>query len=149
MHEDDLTQVMRRVELFRGLSQEQLQRIAGIGRREVYGHGQTICEQGSPGDQMYIISRGQVEVVVKDSSGASYPVVYLGTGQVVGEMALIDAGKRSASVVGAEDNTVVYSIPNEDFTHLCQTDTAIGYIMMRNMALDLSFKLRHRDTGGG
>jgi CRP-like cAMP-binding protein len=146
MHEEDLTQVMRRVELFRGLSAEQLRRIATISRREVYHKGQTVCVQGSPGDKMYIISRGQVEVVVQDSSGTSFPVLYLGTGQVVGEMALIDSGKRSASVLGAEDETVVYSIPNDDFTRLCTADTGIGYIMMRNLAQDLSFKLRHRDS---
>ncbi|NWF68497.1 MAG: cyclic nucleotide-binding domain-containing protein [Chloroflexi bacterium] len=146
MHEEDLTQVMRRVELFRGLSQAQLQRIANISAREVYGKGDTICTQGSPGDRMYIISHGQVEVVVRDRSGESYPVLYLGQGQVVGEMALIDQGVRSASVIGADDNTIVYSIPNEDFTQLCQTDTAIGYVMMRNLAQDLSFKLRHRDS---
>jgi CRP-like cAMP-binding protein len=146
MHEEDLTQVMRRVELFRGLSAEQLRRIAAISNREVYHKGQTVCVQGSPGDKMYIISHGQVEVVVQDSSGTSFPVLYLGTGQVVGEMALIDSGKRSASVLGAEDDTVVYSIPNDDFTHLCTIDTGIGYIMMRNLAQDLSFKLRHRDS---
>jgi CRP-like cAMP-binding protein len=149
MHEEDLTQVMRRVELFRGLSPEQLQRIANISKREVYQRGQTICVQGSPGDKVYIISRGQVEVVVQDSVGDSYPVVYLGTGQVVGEMALIDEGKRSASVIGADEDTIVYSIPNREFIQLCATDTGIGYVMMRNMAQDLSFKLRHRDTGGG
>ncbi|MFN8375770.1 MAG: cyclic nucleotide-binding domain-containing protein [Anaerolineae bacterium] len=149
MHEEDLTQVMRRVELFRGLSQEQLKRIAGISQREVYQRGQTICVQGSPGDKIYIISHGQVEVVVQDSSGAAVPVVYLGTGQVVGEMALIDEGKRSASVLGADDDTIVYSIPHQDFRQLCATDTGIGYVMMRNLAQDLSFKLRHRDTGGG
>lgn len=149
MHEEDLTQVMRRVELFRGLSQEQLQRIANISKREVYQRGQTICVQGSLGDKVYIISRGQVEVVVQDSAGDSYPVVYLGTGQVVGEMALIDEGKRSASVIGADEDTIVYSIPNREFIQLCATDTGIGYVMMRNMAQDLSFKLRHRDTGGG
>jgi CRP-like cAMP-binding protein len=146
MHEEDLTQVMRRVELFRGLSTEQLGRIAAISHREVYHKGQTVCVQGSPGDKMYIISHGQVEVVVQDSSGTSFPVLYLGTGQVVGEMALIDSGKRSASVLGAENDTVVYSIPNDDFTQLCTTDTGIGYIMMRNLAQDLSFKLRHRDS---
>ena len=44
-----------------------------------------------------------------------------------------------------EDQTIVYNIPNNKFTALCVADTAIGYIMMRNIAQDLSFKLRHRD----
>ena len=52
---------------------------------------------------------------------------------------------RSASVIGVDDETVVYGIPNDRFTALCVSDPEIGYIMMRNIAQDLSFKLRHRD----
>ena len=60
-------------------------------------------------------------------------------------MALLDQGARSASVIAIEDGTTVYGISSQDFMNLCKTDTAIGYVMMRNMALDLSFKLRHKN----
>jgi CRP-like cAMP-binding protein len=142
----ELLQVMKRVELFRGLNDEQLQRLAGISQKEVYPKDATICSQGEPGDKMYIVADGQVEIMVRDRHGQSYSAVYLGEGQVVGEMSLIDQGNRSASVLAAEEDTVVYSIPGDDFTALCMDDTAIGYVMMRNLALDLSFKLRHRDA---
>jgi CRP-like cAMP-binding protein len=142
----ELLQVMKRVELFRGLNDEQLQRLAGISQKEVYSKDATICHQGEPGDKMYIVADGQVEIMVRDRHGQNYSAVYLGEGQVVGEMSLIDQGNRSASVLAAEEDTVVYSIPGDDFTALCADDTAIGYVMMRNLALDLSFKLRHRDA---
>ena len=66
-------------------------------------------------------------------------------------MALIDLGKRSATVRCSRDNTILRSIQGEDFTALCEEDTAIGYVIMRNIAVDLSFKLRHRnlDLGSG
>jgi CRP-like cAMP-binding protein len=60
-------------------------------------------------------------------------------------MALLDQGVRSASVVAIEEETELYAISADAFVNLCQQDTAIGYIMMRNMALDLSFKLRHKN----
>ncbi len=138
-----LLEVMKRVELFQDLDDTQLKRLGSISKEAVYKAGTTIFSQGDVGDKMFIIGKGQVEVVVQDSQGESYPAVYLGPGQVVGEMALIDQGTRSASVLAALDDTVVYSIPSEDFTALCRQDTAIGYLMMRNMAQDLSFKLRH------
>ena len=72
-------------------------------------------------------------------------MVYLGAGQVVGEMTLVDSGRRSASVISAEEGTIVYSIPNDVFSRLCETDTGIGYMIMRNIAQDMSFKLRHHD----
>jgi CRP-like cAMP-binding protein len=139
-------QVMKRVELFRGLNDVQLQRLAAISQKEEYRHNATICEQGDPGDKMYVVVQGQVEIVVRDNQGKTYSAVYLGEGQVVGEMSLIDQGNRSATVLAAEDGTVVYAISGDDFTTLCREDTGIGYVMMRNLALDLSFKLRHRDA---
>jgi CRP/FNR family transcriptional regulator, cyclic AMP receptor protein len=141
----ELMQIMKRVELFRGLNNEQLQRLSDISREEIYNANVPIFEQGAIGDRMYIVSKGQVEVRVRDRSGQSRAALYLGEGQVFGEMALVDNGRRSATLVAVDDNTVVYSIPSEEFTTLCRTDTAIGYVMMRNIAQDLSFKLRHHD----
>lgn len=138
--------MMKYIELFRGLSDSQLKRLAEISQKETYSEEQEIVRQGSPGDKMYLVGQGQVEVQFRDGTGASHPAVYLGEGQVFGEMALLDQGPRSATVVAVEDGTVLYSIPGDKFTKLCSTDTNIGYLMMRNVALDLSFKLRHRDT---
>ena len=142
---DDLLQILKGVELFRDLTEDQLDQIGQISRKEVYSKAETICKQGDPGDAMYVISSGQVEINVRDSKGNSYSALYLGEVQLVGEMALVDKGTRSASVIGVEPENVVYRIPNDKFTELCVADTAIGYIMMRNIAQDLSFKLRHRD----
>lgn len=73
-------------------------------------------------------------------------VLIMGEGQVFGEMALLDHGARSASVKALKPETVVYTLSGEDFRALCQKDTAIGYVMMRNIALDLSFKIRHQNS---
>jgi CRP-like cAMP-binding protein len=140
-----LLDIMKRVELFRGLDESQLERITAISTQETLTKDTKIFNQGDSGDKMYIISQGQVEVRVRGADGESRAALYLGIGQVFGEMALIDSGPRSAAVVAVDDDTVIYSIPTDDFTNLCQTDTGIGYIMMRNIAQDLSFKLRHRD----
>lgn len=141
----DISSILKRAELFRSLDDAQLDRIAQIAHEERYEGEALIFDQGSIGDRMYIVARGQVEVRVRDSLGETYAAVYLGEGQVFGEMALIDEGRRSAAVLAVEDGTLLYSIPSADFARLCTTDTAIGYLMMRNIAQDLSFKLRHRD----
>ncbi len=141
----ELKQILKRVDLFRGLNNAQIDQIASISQEENYDQGVVIFKQGSAGDKMYIVGAGQLEVQVRDSDGTTYAAIYLGEGQIVGEMALIDQGKRSASVMAVENGTTIYSIPNHEFTALCERDTAIGYIMMRNIAQDLSFKLRHRD----
>jgi CRP/FNR family transcriptional regulator, cyclic AMP receptor protein len=140
----DLLSIMKRVELFRGLSDQQLTQIGDLSTRQTYPDGAMIISQGSQGDAIYIISSGQVAVQARNPRGENVDAVYLGEGQIVGEMALIDQAPRSASVAAVGEETVVYSIPIQEFTTLCQANTDIGYIMMRNMAQDLSFKLRHQ-----
>jgi CRP/FNR family cyclic AMP-dependent transcriptional regulator len=140
-----VVKVLQQVELFRGLSLEQLEQVGKIAQEEQFTLSDVICRQGDKADKLYIISSGQVEISVSHQNGHGEPVVYLGAGQVVGEMTLVDSGRRSASVIAVEEGTVVYSIPNETFSRLCETDTAIGYLIMRNIAQDMSFKLRHHD----
>ena len=60
-----------------------------------------------------------------------------------GAVGLLDRGLRSATVNAKADNTALYAISRDDFVKLCEQDTRIGYIVMRNVAADLSFKLRH------
>lgn len=141
----ELVNILRGVELFHGLDTTQLQRLADISQSETFNIDAVIFSQGSPGDKIYILTKGQVEIRFDDNKGGGHAGLYLGAGQIFGEMALLDQGGRSASVVAIEDGTTVYGISSADFHTLCQTDTAIGYVMMRNMALDLSFKLRHKN----
>jgi CRP/FNR family transcriptional regulator, cyclic AMP receptor protein len=139
-------EVLRHVELFRGLTDAQLDRIGQISTLEIHPRGNIIFEQGAVADKLYVIGAGQVEIAVTNAQGERYPAVYLGAGQIVGEMGLVDAGKRSAAAIAVEEQTQVYCIDALDFQQLCEQDTAIGYLMMRNIAQDLSFKLRHTDS---
>jgi CRP/FNR family transcriptional regulator, cyclic AMP receptor protein len=141
----ELVSMLRGVELFHGLDTNQLSRLANISQSETFNTDDVIFNQGGSGDKMYIVTKGQVEIRFDDHKGHSQTGLYLGQGQIFGEMALLDQGVRSASVLAIEDGTTVYGISSQDFLDLCKADTAIGYIMMRNMALDLSFKLRHQN----
>ena len=60
-------------------------------------------------------------------------------------MALVDGGPRSASLRAISDPTVVQVIHRSDFEQLCTKNTRLGYIVFRNLAADLSFKLRIRN----
>ncbi|HLV33653.1 MAG TPA: cyclic nucleotide-binding domain-containing protein [Spirillospora sp.] len=143
---DEIKQLLKHINLFRGLSEDQLDQVALLTRPESYDRDAVIFEQNDSGDKMYIVQSGQVEVQVKDRAGGLNSVLILGEGQIFGEMALLDHGARSASVVALQPNTRLYTISRDDFKELCQQDTGIGYVMMRNIALDLSFKIRHQNS---
>jgi CRP/FNR family transcriptional regulator, cyclic AMP receptor protein len=149
----DIKQVLRQVELFEGLSEAELIQVAAICTLKELHTGDTLIHQGEQGDQLYIITEGFVEVVLSDAQQQEKRVVVnLGPGQIIGEIALLDQGPRSASVRATAEPTIVQSIHHNDFNNLCAQNNHIGYLVMRNMAADLSFKLRHRnlaDLAGG
>ena len=140
-----LMQTLKQVELFHDLTSVQLERLSALCQSQIRAQGDVIFKQGDPADTLYIIASGQVEIAVHNAQGGLMPEVYLGSGQIIGEMGLVDAGTRSASVTAAEHDTHIYSILAEDLNRLCEEDTALGYRLMRHIAQDLSFKLRHHD----
>ncbi|MFM8320676.1 MAG: cyclic nucleotide-binding domain-containing protein [Chloroflexota bacterium] len=142
----ELAQVLHGIDLFEGLDEDQLVEVAEICKVRLYSAGQVIAQEGSQGDEFYIITEGFVEVMIgeRPNSGPRV-VVSLGTGQIIGEMALLDQGPRSATVRATSQPTVLQVIHRDDFETLCRKDTRLGYTVMRNLAHDLSFKLRHRN----
>jgi CRP-like cAMP-binding protein len=142
----ELKQLLRGIMLFSGLNDDELDSVAAICQRKELTRGEVLAEQGAPGDELYIVTSGFVEVSV-DSGAEEAPkiVVNLGSGQIIGEMALIDKGPRSATVRAISESTVVQGIHRDDFNKLCEQNSRIGYVVMRDIAADLSFKLRHRN----
>jgi len=62
-----------------------------------YADGEYIIRQGEVGDTMFVIQKGEVEVLV-DRNGVTTTVACLGADEIIGEMALFDRELRSASV---------------------------------------------------
>lgn len=148
----DLVELLRRSELFSDLTEEKIRQIIAIGQLRTFVADEDVISEGDPSNELYVIQSGMVEIlvpvaVVTDIPGVLEltPVVQLGKGQVFGEIALVDLGARSATVRSVEDGTTLFVIPRDTFWMLCEADHHIGYVVMRNIARDLSFKLRHRN----
>jgi CRP/FNR family cyclic AMP-dependent transcriptional regulator len=144
---------LKRIEIMNGLTEDQLDQIAAVCRERVYQAGEVIVRHREPTDELYIIASGSAEVDLSGNGGPLGPhllpgphaLVSLGQGQIFGEMALVDTGLRSATVRCSSNDTRVLMISRHDLIGLCERDTDIGYRVMRNLAADISFKLRHRN----
>lgn len=139
-----ISALLKRVHLFRGLSQEEFEAVAGLCQPRQLEPGELVIEQNTTGKEMYIIGEGSVDVFISGLENAR-SLVMLGKGQVIGEMALIDQGYRSASVRATEEGASLYLIESEAFYELCRQNNHIGFVVMRNLAIDVAFKLRHRN----
>ena len=142
----DLKKILQNVDLFEGLTDKELERVAAICVEKRFNPGELITREGATETELYVINEGFVEILLGERSATpARVVVSLGPGQIIGEMALVDQGPRSASVRATSKPTVVQTIRRADFESLCQKETHIGYVIMRNLAADLSFKMRHRN----
>ncbi len=139
-----IANLLKRVQLFTNLSEAELAQVAEICTEKIVAPNEFVVKQNTTGTEMYIIASGSVEVFIQGLSSARSLVV-LGEGQVIGEMALIDQGYRSASVRATNDGAHLYVIESDAFYNLCQQNNYIGFIVMRNLAIDIAFKLRHRN----
>jgi HEAT repeat protein len=99
---------LRRVSLFQNLSLDDLLALDAALRRVDYLEGETIFEEGSVGDDFYLISEGEVSVRTGGASGGeSVERARLSTGDFFGEMALFDDEPRSATCVAAKACTLL------------------------------------------
>ena len=91
------TELLADVPLFQFLDENERASLAE--RLEVvrFPEGKLIFEYGSPGDELFIIRYGEVEVFFKDDTGEKIVLEVASKGDFFGELSLLDAGSRSAS----------------------------------------------------
>jgi CRP-like cAMP-binding protein len=93
-----------------------------------FGAGQSIFNEGDPGDVAYGIQDGEVEIVLRGEV-----VDTAGPGSIIGEMALIDSKPRSASAIARTDCKLV-PIDERRFAFLVQQTPFFAINVMRIMA---------------
>lgn len=95
--------------------------------------GRAFIRDGEPGDCLYLVNHGEVEVCRPD-----LPPVRLGAGHVVGEMALLNREPRNADVVAVTD-CVLSRLAADDFLQLCERLPELKIILTRLVAHRLNW----------
>ena len=100
--------LLRRMDLFQGLRVNELAAIASATEDSAAPAGQDVVREGEPGDTMYLIVKGKVNVTKAGDDGCSLTLAELGEGDYFGEMALFEEGLvRSATVTAATDTQLL------------------------------------------
>lgn len=98
---------------------------------EVAG-GQTLMQQGEPGDSMYLSVSGRLRAYVSSDGEAPRMVRELGRGEVIGEMSLYTAAPRSATVVAIRDSLLV-RLDKAQFLQLIERQPGVGIALTRQI----------------
>lgn len=145
--------VLNQADIFYDFTPDQLKLVSSICLEKHFGLGQIIFQENSASDELYLIARGEVEILIDpalvsdrlDAPSQPTTIATLRRGQSFGEVALVDQGLRSASARSAHQDTSLLIIPQGKLMALCEADTELGYRLMKNLAADLALKIRNTD----
>jgi len=134
-------ELLDRIGLFAGLTEEQVQRLAAACGHASFAAGERIFAQESECAETFLVLDGDVDIQVEgheDSVGA------VGPGECLGEVALLtDSGHSASAVAGTDVQAAV--LKRSDLTELVRQRPDIGVVLYRNLARGLGDKLRRSD----
>ena len=104
-----ICEFLRPIELFKTLTPRQLTDVAEHMKKRHFAAGETIIREGEPGEEFFLVSDGEVEVIRADRE-----VARMGPGDFFGEVALISGEPRNATIV-AEGEVDTYVLGKTDF----------------------------------
>jgi CRP/FNR family transcriptional regulator, cyclic AMP receptor protein len=135
---------LQAIPIFAGLRAAALKEIANAVEEAAFRSGDIIVREGEPGNRMFIIGSGSVEIVKYLGQPRETVLAVLRPRDFLGEMSIIDCVARSASVRAVEE-TSLFALKGIDLYHLFQYRPDQYAIIILNIARDISRRLRAID----
>lgn len=108
----EIATILRRVPVFKPLTNREVDKLAGRARRVIYGPHDRIVIQGDKGASLFVVEAGFVEVLVRQADGHDIAVATLEPGAVFGEAALLTGVERTATVRSMGES-ILYEISKQ------------------------------------
>src|SRR5574341_2633439 len=125
---------LQRIKLFSGLSVAECQEVVKRMKRRDFPPNQVIVREGAPGNSMFFITAGLIEVRKKDANtGIDFLLTEMGPGQNFGEMSLLTGKPRTATVTATQPTTCAV-LEQQDFQDLFLSYPKIGLALTTILA---------------
>jgi len=128
------------VSLFKGLNKEELKEIYENLEEIEFESGRVIFEEGAPGNKMYIIKEGKVEVRLKRGD-LILVLAELKKGDFFGEFSLVQEAERSATCI-ATQKVILLSLSREKFWKIAEKNPRIGLKVLKNLSEEMAERIR-------
>ena len=107
-----------------------------------FAAGDTICREGDDGDRMWLLAKGSVSVRLISADGrVNLRIASLSRGTTIGEMALLEQARRSATIV-ADEQVVAYELLRSGYALLLSEHPVIATKLLSNLSRELARRLR-------
>lgn len=131
--------------LFREFNEKELAALAEYVGEISLRQGEKAFRSGDKGDELYLVRRGTLMVLLPLEGGKFHHLATICQGGVIGELAFLDRGVRSADVE-AKTGTDVYVLSRSRFNELARANATIGVQVFARLALSISESLRQTDA---
>jgi hypothetical protein len=124
---------LRSAPIFSKIAPQGLAELARASFEDEYAPGETLCVEGEPGNEVFILLKGEVRILKKDSAGEKF----IGTekaGGFIGEMAVLDPAPRSATLVAGDEGARALRLNGDAFRDSLNRDPTIAASVLRILA---------------
>lgn len=119
--------------LFAACRADELNDLLSLASQLIMKKGQTLLLQGDPGDSLIILLTGQARVTMVASNGREITLDYADPGSVLGEIAVLDGGDRTASVIAMTDGRYL-RLTRAAFEAFVERQPGMAWRLMRGLA---------------
>ena len=145
MRDEGAALELHEIELFAGRKQETLAALEQCMEKRSVAKGETIFSRGDAGDELFLIRRGAVRIVLPLSDRQLHHLGTFGRGAFFGEMSFLDGDPRSANAVAFVD-TELYVLSRSAFEKLAEEHKKLGLRLMEGIASVLASRLRYTNA---
>lgn len=131
--ESETVLTLKQVPIFEGFSEKEFKELEKLIHHRVYKPGEFIFKLQAPGEGMYIIFSGHVEIILGTDTKDKHILATLKKGDFFGELALLDAEPRSASAVSI-DHSEMLGFFRPDLFSLLERNPILGNKILLNLA---------------
>lgn len=137
----DPTPLLRSIELFEGLTDQDLAELGANLQRRQFAAGSMVFSQGDDGDSMYIVESGDINIHLPGDASRRISLKDIARGEYFGELALFDEKPRSASALATTD-TVLLELQRRTLEGYLESRPKVALAILRT----LSERLRETNT---
>ena len=125
--------VLAELEIFEHLQEEDRDRLARVIDSIEVPAGEILFHSGEPGDSLFIVRSGEMELYIKDTVGQKIVLTVAGSGEMFGELALLDRGARTATAIALSDSELLV-LDRDDLLLLFQNTPAAALRLLAAMS---------------
>ena len=133
--------ILKQIPVFHQLSDRQIREIENLCHKRRYKQGETVFKKLAPGEGMFIILSGSIEIFTEDKSGNKNILAVLNDGEFFGELSLLDSDTRSATAIATQDSHLLAFL-RPDLQSFSKRNPQTGNKILFNLARVMAARLR-------